>query len=922
MSVKFKIVAVILILLGVLLAGNHIVLDSAIIPSFEELEVAESERSVRRVRKALEREVETIARTAADWGSWNDTYRYVADPYEDFIESNLPIGTFDTLRINLLFIYDTEGRVVWGKVVDRDDRGVLGEITVPEFASPEKAWPNALLYGSALLGNSRGLLFTSNGLMLTAAVPILTSRDKGPVRGTLVIGRFLNERVLAEIQEYLELSFDIRRVAPGDATTLADIGVSSLPTIGEIRTRVNSDGSVVGYAMLPEIATGARWLMRAYTPGSRSALGRSSAVTALTMTAVAGIAVMLTLLIAISSIVLRPLRRLRSRMANLAGGAARTESPLTGRGDEIGALAREFESMLDSLDETTVSLRTSEQRYRSLYDETPSMFLTVDEGLRIRSANEFGARAMGYEVEALDGMPAQQLYVESDRTKLEQHIAGCFQQPDVLHRWELRKERRDGEVFWVQETARVLTDDGLGKSLLIVSEDVTEARRLSQELTFQATHDTLTELVNRREFERRVGRILNGVRVNGSEHALCYLDLDQFKVVNDTCGHAAGDELLCQLSRELSRHLRRHDTLARFGGDEFAVLLEHCSLKDARRVADTLLRTVRDFRFHWNDTRFAVGVSIGLVPIDATSGEVDEIMSCADAACYAAKDEGRNRIKIFRPGDRELAMRYGEVQWVARLQTALEEGRFRLYRQVIAPLNGCAAAGEHFEILLRMVDEKGRLVSPASFLSAAERYGIIGRLDRWVIGEVLELFTQHADLLDRVAMCSVNVSGQSLSDDEFLEFLFEALERTSVPASKLCFEITETAAIAHLDSTARFMARIRALGCRFALDDFGSGVSSFAYLRQLPVDLLKIDGVFIRNLLGDPANAAITRSINDIAHTLGNQTIAEFVESEPIMNEVRRIGIDYAQGYAVGRPAPLSDLVAVDVTRRAESSNA
>jgi EAL domain-containing protein (putative c-di-GMP-specific phosphodiesterase class I) len=297
-------------------------------------------------------------------------------------------------------------------------------------------------------------------------------------------------------------------------------------------------------------------------------------------------------------------------------------------------------------------------------------------------------------------------------------------------------------------------------------------------------------------------------------------------------------------------------------------------------------------------------------------------MSCADAACYAAKDEGRNRIKVYRPGDRELATRFGEARWVARLQTALEEGRFRLYRQVIAPLNGCTATGEYFEILLRMIDEKGRLVAPESFLSAAERYGIIGRLDRWVIGEVLELFTQNAGLLDRVAMCSVNVSGQSLSDDEFHEFLFEALERTSVPASKLCFEITETAAIAHLDSTARFMARIRALGCRFALDDFGSGVSSFAYLRQLPVDLLKIDGVFIKNLLRDPANAAITRSINDIAHTLGHQTVAEFVESESILSEVRSIGIDFAQGYAVGRPVPLSDLVAVDVPPRAGSPNA
>lgn len=444
---------------------------------------------------------------------------------------------------------------------------------------------------------------------------------------------------------------------------------------------------------------------------------------------------------------------------------------------------------------------------------------------------------------------------------------------------------------------------------VVVFRDVTEARQLAQQMVHQATHDALTGLVNRREFERRLERVLETAQTDGMEHALCYVDLDQFKVINDTCGHIAGDALLRQLGTLLPTKIRKRDTLARLGGDEFGVLMEHCSLNQARRVANAILRTLEDYRFIWDGNSFSIGASIGLVPITVNSTSITSLLSAADRACYAAKEHGRHRISIYHEGDEELAKRQGEMQWAARLPRALETNRFRLYYQPITAINGAHSPGDHYELLLRMQDKDGQLVLPGAFLPAAERYGFSNKLDRWVIRFAFDWLQNHSQQLDRLAICSINLSGHSLGEDTFLEDLVTLVKQSQIPAHKICFEITETAAITNLSNATRFIKTLKARGCQFALDDFGSGLSSFAYLKNLPVDFLKIDGLFVKDIANDPLDLALVKSINDIGHVMGKKTIAEFVENKAVLEKLQDIGVDYGQGFSIGRPRPIEDMV-------------
>jgi len=465
---------------------------------------------------------------------------------------------------------------------------------------------------------------------------------------------------------------------------------------------------------------------------------------------------------------------------------------------------------------------------------------------------------------------------------------------------------------WVREQGRgIYTEEGALLAAEGFVADITEAHTLSEQLAYQASHDALTGLVNRREFEHRLRHALESAQASDAVHALCYLDLDQFKVINDTCGHIAGDELLRQIGALLQAKVRKTDTLARLGGDEFGVLMEQCSLKQAERVARELRRVVEDYQFIWEDKSFKVGVSIGLVPITAASESITEVMSAADTACYAAKDQGRNRIHVYRADDSELARRHGEMQWVARINRALEEGRFQLTFQPIVPVVARHAEREpvkHFEFLIRMRDEDGEVIPPGVFLPAAERYNVSTKLDRWVIETAFAWLTASPQHLKRVELCSINLSAHSLGDDEFLAFVTEKFHETRIPPHQVCFEITETAAIANLTSASRFIKALKELGCRFALDDFGSGLSSFAYLKTLPVDFLKIDGMFVKDIVEDPIDQAMVRSINEIGQVMGKQTIAEFVESEAILDKLREIGVDYAQGYGIGRPQPIENI--------------
>ena len=475
----------------------------------------------------------------------------------------------------------------------------------------------------------------------------------------------------------------------------------------------------------------------------------------------------------------------------------------------------------------------------------------------------------------------------------------------------LKNYRKDGTLFWNQLRMSPVFDEGGHLTHYVgIQTDITESYNLTQQLSYQATHDSLTGLVNRAEFERYLQRALRRAHTDGSEHALCYLDLDQFKIINDSSGHIAGDELLRQLAEVLKAKVRKSDLLARLGGDEFAVLVGHCTLEDAERVAEGLRIAISEYRFQWDRKSYAVGVSAGLVPITQLSVSMTEVLKAADAACYAAKDAGRNRIHIYREGDAELSKRYGEMRWVSRINEALETESYALRFQPIVPVSAENGSKWHYELLLSMRGKDGAMVSPGAFLPAAERYGLSVKIDRWVVSNAFSWLSTHPAELAQTGLCSINLSGPSISDKNFLGYVIDQLEATGVPADKVCFEITETAAITNLSSASRLISTLRGLGCSFALDDFGTGVSSFAYLKNLAVDAIKIDGLFVKDICNDPVSRALVKSINDMGHAMGKTTIAEAVESQDIFGELRRIGVDYAQGYGITPPRPLSTLVA------------
>ena len=589
------------------------------------------------------------------------------------------------------------------------------------------------------------------------------------------------------------------------------------------------------------------------------------------------------------------------------------------------------------------ALEQSEQRYRSLFEAAPISLWEEDwsevkklvDELRSHGVTDVAAafrdhpelaKRAGAGIRVIDvNETTLKIYHADDKQQLiDEHHRRLRSSPWPTFLEELQQltngrrrittesedERLDGARFHLRTTMELpKAHEQDWRRIFAAVEDITEARALSQQLRFQATHDALTGLVNRREFESRLERTLKSAEAGRGEHAVCYLDLDQFKIINDSCGHVAGDELLRRLGRLLGQQVRNQDTLARLGGDEFGVLLEHCSMHVAERVAGALRRTIEDFRFEWEKQVFGIGASIGVVPIQGRGHTVSSILSAADAACYAAKDRGRNRIHIYHKADVDLARRHGEMRWVTRIQTALEENRFELARQPIASLSDPAGDGTHYELLLRMRDENGDIVLPETFLPAAERYNLAVKLDRWVVKEAFRLLTQDPDHLQKLFLCSINLSGVSLADEDFLIFLTTEFASTGLPPAKVCFEITETAAIANLSGAMRLIEVLRRIGCRFALDDFGSGLSSFAYLKSLPVDFLKIDGVFVKDIVEDPIDRELVRSINEIGHVMGKRTIAEFVETEEILAALGELGVDYAQGFQIGQPELLPRLV-------------
>ena len=524
--------------------------------------------------------------------------------------------------------------------------------------------------------------------------------------------------------------------------------------------------------------------------------------------------------------------------------------------------------------------------------------------------NPVAERLTGWDLGEACGLPVTRIFNvvdESNGKPLPNAVERCLAEGRVIeHTGYSMLVRRDGREFAIRDSVAPIQDrQGRTTGSVLVFKDVTQLRGMEREMIYLARHDPLTGLINRREFEKRLQHCLDTAAEDRREHALFYLDLDEFKVVNDTCGHLAGDEMLKQVTSLLRSLLRKTDTLARLGGDEFGVLLEDATLADARELGDRLLNTVRQFRFGWQERIFEIGVSIGLVPITVDSGDMARVLSAADAACYVAKESGRNRMHEYQPDDTAMAERYGEMQWIYRIHKAFAEHRFCLYRQSIHPLQGDGTEPPLCEIFIRMIDEDGRIATPAAFIPAAERYHLIASIDRWVIHAAFVTLAcgtlSHGD----TTRFAINLSGQSVGDDAFLDYVLAEIEATGIPPERIFFEITETAAVGNLTKAVHFISVLKKLGFRFVLDDFGSGLSSFAYLKNLQVDFLKIDGSFVRDMLGNSVQRALVESIHQIGKVMGIRTIAESVEDRPTLDVLRQIGVNYAQGYGLSLPEPL-----------------
>jgi diguanylate cyclase (GGDEF)-like protein/PAS domain S-box-containing protein len=624
--------------------------------------------------------------------------------------------------------------------------------------------------------------------------------------------------------------------------------------------------------------------------------------------------------------VTRPILALTEVVQKIKGGGLSHRVTIA-PGGELGRLVDGINSMAAALAEarerehkrTEDALFLEKVRAQVTLESIGDGVITTDAGGRIVYLNSVAEQFTEWSRDDARGLPLNRVFRIFDETanEVEEYpIHYCLEEGRTIrHDSHHLLMSKDGAKIEIQDSAAPIRDrDGSVLGAVVVFHDVTEIQGMARRMAFLASHDPLTGLLNRREFETRLQQVLESARSDGKEHALCYLDLDQFKIVNDTCGHTAGDELLKQLAHHLQKEIRTSDVLARLGGDEFGVILESCSIDKARQIADLLRQFIKDFRFVWHNRTFEVGVSIGLVPIGADAGSLTDVLSAADSACYVAKDHGRNRIHLYQPDDAALAQRHGEMQWVHRLRHGLENNSFDLYCQAIVPLREEAVrAGRFYEILVRIQDKD--LVLPATFIPAAERYHLMPAIDRWVLESVFTMLKRYYSSLRQngggrgISRFAVNLSGQSLGDEKFVDFVVDRILHSGIKPDCLCFEITETAAIANLTRARDFIARLKKMGCQFALDDFGSGLSSFGYLKSLPVDYLKIAGDFIRDIGDDPVDHAMVDAINQIGHVMGLVTIAESVEGPAILEKLRESGVDYAQGVGIEPPRPLHEVL-------------
>lgn len=554
-----------------------------------------------------------------------------------------------------------------------------------------------------------------------------------------------------------------------------------------------------------------------------------------------------------------------------------------------------------------------EASLRHYYDQQPVMMLTLDERNHIQQVNQFAEQLLGYPAEAMLGHHIRDFYQDEDALTPRQVLLLPSRHASSVWRREVSYQHHTGETVWVRENIRPLLETG---TLLIVGEDITETRQLADQLAYQARYDSLTHTLNRNQFELELAKALKETESQLRTHAMLYLDLDQLKVLNDTAGHDAGDGAIQFCASMLEDVLPFRATLARMGGDEFSILLRDCTERDAVLVAQSIIHALSEVPFVWEHIRFNLTCSIGIRMMDHTATSPQMVHAQADTACHAAKEEGRNRFNLYRQDDADLRRRQQEMECVNLVHDALANDRIELFAQRIVPLNH-PDVQLHFEVLVRIKNAVGEYVSPGIFVPASERYNLAHRLDRQIVEQTLSWLEARPEVIKKLGRVSINLSGNSIGNPDFVAFLLDRLCHGRIPCNKICFEITETAAMCNLNQAITVFSQLKNLGCILALDDFGSGLSSFGYLQKLPVDIVKIDGIFVCDMDKNEMDRLMVRSIHELTKQMGKTTVAEFVENEQILQALQQIGVDYAQGYLFSRPQPIADLVAAQLKEKA-----
>lgn len=881
------VVAAGMILLFTLLffAAKMVLLDG-----YAKLETNKTSIQIGSAIKLLKEQEIQLGGIVGEYAHWDDTYQYMLQPDSRYIESNYTDGIFSNLKVKAISLVNTEGEALYQRSFDYS----TGQPWVIPKTLEREISKGGLFLDSGKVHQS-GFFWTPEGVCIVSAIDILPSGGNGLRRGTLIMVRHLDPLLIDHVEKIIGARLTIQPISQD----MFDDKLRQKLAKQIVVVKPLNDTQVAGYAMLTSADARSNLVVSilssreifAQGEDTLSFLSWSTSIIALMLAGISWL---------FDRMVLLRLERMSEdvkRIAQSANTKIRVRK-LNGQ-DELANLSHGINGMLDRIEDSQYELQMEKERAQVTLEGIADAVITSNQAGFVLYMNTAAERLAGVNLSEVKVKTLRSIFrLKTEDRATPVNSSWLTDSYSILE--EVIIERADGTEFVIRKSASPLYDgDGNTFAIVTVLHDVTMLRRLSNQLSFQARHDQLTGLINRYEFDRKTQAAIDDAATENRIHCLAYIDLDQFKIVNDTCGHMAGDVLLKQLSNHIKAKVRSSDTLARLGGDEFALLLMGCDLDKAQEIIEGLLQVVREYRFTFDDKVFKVGASVGLTEISPNQNlDLSELLSTVDAACYSAKEEGGNRIHVYRSDDKDIKEHNNQLEWVSRIHLGLEKKQFVLYIQRMQSLT--PGAELHCELLIRMQAMDGSYYPPGYFLPAAERYHLMPKIDRWVVGEALAIIAHKGAAFPYV--CAINLSGQTLSEEGFLEYVLAQIKLHDVDTRRICFEITETSVIANLNKARQFMHALREVGCRFSLDDFGSGLSSFAYLKNLEVDFLKIDGMFVKAIVNNKIDRAMVESINNVGHVMGLHTIAEFAENDEIINMLKEIGVDYAQGYGVAKP--------------------